>query len=172
MERKRADGTGSNGREGTISGELAALVLLSLGGLLLHVSIHPAPAYASAGNNADLIPFILGIAGVIVVPLLLSRERTWLTGYLINGFSVVLGAVLMGYYGISSWSGFPGVSTLIFHSMLAQILLLMPKLMIGQRILRHYRPGGTGRMFTPLWWTRHFIYVSLFFAAGRIVGSL
>jgi hypothetical protein len=158
-------------RGDSIRGEIAALILLSLGGLLLHAGIHPVPSPGSPGNHANLIPFVLGIAGVLIVPLLLSRKRTWLAGYLINGFSVVLGTVLMAYYGASGWSGIPGLSTLLLDSMLASILLMMPKLMIGQRILRHYRPQGTGRMFTPLWWTRHFIYASLLFAAGRLAGG-
>jgi hypothetical protein len=49
---------------------------------------------------------------------------------------------------------------------------MFPKLMIGQRILRHYRPRGTGRMFTPLWWTRHFIYASLVFTTAKLLGGL
>ncbi len=63
------------------------------------------------------------------------------------------------------------IETIVFDSMLPVILLSIPKLIIGQRILRHYRPGGMGRMFTPLWWTRHFIYVSAVFIAGRLLGG-
>jgi hypothetical protein len=55
--------------------------------------------------------------------------------------------------------------------MLPSVLLVFPKLFIGQRILRHYRPNGMGRMFTPLWWTRHFIYASVVFTIGKLIGG-
>ena len=158
-------------KEYSIRGEIAALVLLSLGGLLFHIQIHPIPTPGAPSSHANLIPFVLGLAGVFVVPIMLSREKTWLAGYLINGFSVVTGAVLMGYLMVSSWAGIPSPGSLIMDGMLPSILLMFPKLMIGQRILRRYRPHGTGRMFTPLWWTRHFIYASLVFAAGKIIGG-
>ena len=157
--------------EGSIRGELASLILLSLGGLLMHWRYHPVPLPGAPASYANIVPFLLGLAGVIVVPLLLSREKTWLAGYLINGFAVITGIVMMGYLGISGWSGLPGIDTVIFDSMLPVILLSAPKLIIGQRILRHYRPAGTGRMFTPLWWTRHFFYVSAVFTAGRLLGG-
>ena len=133
-------------KEGSIRGELASLVLLSLGGLLMHWRYHPVPLPGAPANHANIIPFLLGLAGVIVVPLLLSREKTWLAGYLINGFAVITGTVMMGYLGISGWFGLPGIDTVIFDSMLPAILLSIPKLIIGQRILHHYRPLGMGRI--------------------------
>lgn len=157
--------------EGSIRGELASLVLLSLGGLLMHWRYHPIPLPGAPASHANIIPFILGLAGIIAVPLLLSRKKTWLTGYLINGFAVITGAVMMGYIGVSGWSGMPDIETIVFDSMLPVILLSVPKLIIGQMVLRHYRPDGTGRMFTPLWWTRHFFYVSAVFTAGRLLGG-
>jgi hypothetical protein len=158
-------------REGSIRGELAAIILLSAGGFLLHLQNHPVSIHGASADRANLIPFILGLAGMTAVPFLLSRERTWLTGYLINGLSVVAGTVLMGYLMISSWHGLPGPGTVILDGMLSSIVLLFPKLIIGQKIFYHYRPQGAGRMFTPFWWTRHFVYVSLVFAAGKIIGG-
>ena len=157
--------------KGSIRGELASLVLLSIGGLLMHWRYHPIPLPGAPASHANIVPFVLGLAGVIAVPLLLSREKTWLTGYLINGFAVITGTVMMGYLGISGWSGLPGIDTVIFDSMLPVILLSIPKLIIGQRILYHYRPLGMGRMFTPLWWTRHFFYVSAVFTTGKLLGG-
>ena len=156
---------------GSIHGELAALILLSLGGLLIHWRYHPIPLPGAPASYVNIIPFILGLAGVIFVPLLLSREKTWVAGYIINGFSVITGTVMMGYLGISGWSGVPGIDTVIFDSMLPSILLTLPKLIIGQMILHHYRPRGMGRIFTPLWWTRQFFYVSAVFAAGKLLGG-
>jgi len=159
------------GRYKEIGGELAALVLLSAGGLLMHLRIHPLPSAEIPANPANIIPFVFGILGIVVVPLLLCFERTWLTGYLINGFGVVIGSVLMAYLSISSMKSFPGLAGLLTGTTLSVILLALPKLMIAQRIMLHYRPLGFGRMFTPLWWTRHFIYVSAVFIAGRLLGG-
>jgi hypothetical protein len=161
----------SDKKDGSIRGELASLVLLSLGGLLMHWRYHPIPLPGAPASHTNIVPFLLGLAGVIVVPLLLSREKTWFTGYLINGFAVISGTVMMGYLGISGWSGLPGIDTVIFDSMLPVILLSIPKLIIGQRILHHYRPLGMGRMFTARWWARHFFYVSAVFTAGRLLGG-
>jgi hypothetical protein len=157
--------------KGSIRGELASLVLLSLGGLMMHWRYHPIPLPGAPASHINIVPFLLGLAGVLVVPLLLSREKTWFTGYLINGFAVISGTVMMGYLGISGWSGLPGIDTVIFDSMLPVILLSIPKLIIGQRILHHYRPLGMGRMFTARWWTRHFFYVSAVFTAGKLLGG-
>jgi len=156
-------------RVDSIRGELAALILISLGGLLLHMHLHP--PFGPHGDDDGLIPLTVDLMGVLVVPFLLSRKNTWLSGYLINGFSVVAGFVLMGGIMVSGWQAVPGPAALVQEAMLPHIIMLFPKLMIGQRILRHYRPGGTGRMFTPFWWTRHFIYASLVFTAGRLIGG-
>jgi hypothetical protein len=166
-----AEPKGQSELKGSIRGELAALILLSLGGLLMHWRYHPIPLPGAPSSHVNIVPFLLGLAGVIIVPILLAHRKTWLTGYLINGFAVITGAVMMGYLGISGWSGMPGLETVIFDSMLPVILISIPKLIVGQMILRHYRPGGTGRLFTPLWWTRHFIYVSAVFAAGKLLGG-
>ncbi len=160
-----------NEPENSIRGELAALVLLSLGGFLFHFQIHPIPLPGAPSDADNFIPFALGLAGIFISPVLLSRRGTWLAGYLVNGFSVVVGTVLMGSLMVSGWKGAPSPGDLLSDGMLPTILLAFPKLMIGQRILHHYRPGGTGRMFTPMWWARHFIYASLLFAAGRLAGG-
>jgi hypothetical protein len=156
-------------RKDSIRGELAALVLISLGGLLIHTHLHP--PFGPHGDEDALIPLIANLLGILVVPFLLSRRKTWLAGYLVNGFSVVTGVVLMGDIMVSGWTALPGPAAFVQDAMLPNIIFAFPKLMIGQRILRHYRPEGTGRMFTPLWWTRHFIYASLVFTAGRLIGG-
>jgi protein-S-isoprenylcysteine O-methyltransferase Ste14 len=106
------------------------------------------------------------------VPLLVASARGWLWGYLINGFGVIVGTIMMTYDSIASWQAVPDASQLILHSNLHLILLLLPKMIIGQRVLLHYRPNGAGRMFTSGWWVRHFIYLSAVFAAGELIGRI
>lgn len=152
--------------------EAAALALLSAGGLLIHYSWHAPPLPGSPGPWANFIPLLFGIAGVVAVPPLVSHRRTWLVGYLVNGFAVVVGTVLMAYYDVSTWHTLPGPADLLLHSNLSSILILMAKLPVGQRVLLHYRPNGAGRMFTGSWWTRHFLYVAAVFAAGALIGRI
>ena len=158
--------------QGSIRIEKAALALLSAGGLLFHYSWHAPPLPGSPGPWANFIPLLFGIAGTVAVPLLVSRRRTWLAGYLVNGFGAVLGTVLMVYYDVSTWHTLPGPADLLLHSNLASILILTAKLPVGQRVLLHYRPGGGGRMFTGSWWARHYLYVAAAFTAGALLGRV
>jgi hypothetical protein len=155
-----------------LRGTLAALALLSAGGLPIHFSYHAPPMPGAPENPANLIPLLFGVAGILAVPLLASSGRTWLAGYLINGFSAIVGILMMAYYDISTLQGIPGPDRLLLDSSLASILILLPKLIVGQRILLHYRPNGAGRMFTPAWWVRHFVYLSAVFAAGALLGRI
>ena len=140
--------------------DVIALFLLSAGGLLLHLRIHPLPG--------GIVPFVFCLIGVIAVPLLLCSARTFVIGYLINGMGVVIGTIIMGHMSISSPLEL-SVSGLLLGTALSYILLLLPKLFIGQNVLLHYRPGGMGRMFTPAWWFRHFCYLTALYAAGHFL---
>ena len=156
-----------------LRGTVAALMLLSAGGLLMHLAWHP-PLLPGIphGEPDNLIPFLFGLAGLIAVPLLVCSKRTWLWGYLINGFGVILGSILMAHDSIAEWQAVPDASQLLLHSNLHLILLLMPKVIIGQRILLHYKPNGAGRMFTPGWWVRHFVYLTVVFTVGGLIGRI
>jgi hypothetical protein len=59
------------------------------------------------------------------------------------------------------------VQGILFGTMLSSILLAFPKLFLGQLVLLHYHPNGMGRLFTPFWWTKHFIYLSAVFTLGH-----
>jgi hypothetical protein len=140
-------------------------VLLSLGGLLLHVRSHPPTA-----NPANYAPFVLGIANVVLVPFLLLGKRTWLPGYLINGFSVIIGIVLMGAFSLYRLPQPLTVTTIFLKTTLPYIILSLPKLFIAQRILYFYHATGMGRFFTTWWWTRHVGYVVILFTIGQLLG--
>lgn len=149
---------------------IAALVLLSLGGLLLHAQVHPVsfdPANPSAPASA--VPLVLGIASVIAVPILLSFTRTFIVGYLLNGMSAVVGAITMASISAAHPPEPLTAASLVTGTMLSSILLLAPKLFLGQIVLRIYRPNGMGRFFTAFWWTRHVVYVGIVFAVGRLL---
>lgn len=77
---------------------IAALVVLALGGLMLHVRIHPV-----AKNFSNIVPVIAGILSVIVVPLLFSFKRTLACGYVLNGFLAIIGTIVMAHFALAHW---------------------------------------------------------------------
>jgi hypothetical protein len=145
-----------------IEKQIFSLIFLSVSGWLIHLSRHPI-----SDEPSNLVPFIFGILAIFFVPMLLNYKKTYLIGYLINGFSVIIGTVVMATLSISHLSVPVSVSDILFRTLLGSILILMPKLFIGQMILRHYHPTGLGRMFTAWWWMRHFVYFSIVFSIGH-----
>jgi len=144
-----------------------AIVILSFGGWLLHLRIHPV-SFDPADPKA-FVPYIAGIVAIAVVPFLLNSARTFVAGYLINGMSVVIGTVGMASLSIAKLPSPLTFHTILTGTMLGDILLLFPKLFLGQMVMAHYHPNGMGRLFTPFYWTRHFIYLGAIFALGHFI---
>ncbi len=147
-----------------IRGPIWALLLLSLGGWMLHFRIHPL-----SGNPSNFVPFFFGLVGVIVTPQLFNYRKTVVIAYLLNGAGVIIGTIAMASLSLSALPHpltFTGVT---FRTTLADILILLPKLLLGQMILTHFYPAGLGRMFTLGWWVRHFFYFSIAFSLGHFL---
>lgn len=147
-----------------IRGPIWALLFLSLGGWMLHFRIHHV-----SGNPSNFVPFFFGLVGVIVTPQLFNHRKTVVIAYLLNGAGVIIGTIAMAAFSLS---GLPHPLTLtgvIFRTTLADIFILLPKLLLGQMILLHFHPQGLGRMFTTGWWTKHFVYFSIAFSLGRLL---
>lgn len=150
-----------------------ALFFMSLGGWLLHVRTHPLPVWQNGatipGVSANWIPFLAGLLSILVIPVLLSFAKTVIIGYLANGMFVILGTILMTTYSLYHHPDQITLENLILKTMLADIVILFGKLFVGHKIMLHHHPAGMGRMFTPGWWTRHFLYLSLFFTLGHFI---
>jgi len=112
-----------------------ALMLIALGGLLLHTRIHP----TTSGVN-NWVPLIAGLVSVVVVPILFLSSRTVVAGYLLNLATVVAGIVMMALFSIEHWEGPVTLNTVLLKSTLPDILVLLAKLPIAQAILNYYRP--------------------------------
>lgn len=147
-----------------IRNPILSLFFLSLGGWMLHFLIHPVSA-----SSAYLVPFCCGLVSVLLVPMMLNYKKTAIPGYLLNGFSVVIGTVVMAHYSLSDLPQPLTFSTILFRTTLPDIFILLPKLLIGQMILRHYFPGGLGRMFTTIWWMKHFCYFAIVYSIGHFI---
>lgn len=149
---------------------ICAIFLLSLGGWLLHMRAHPVSFDpADPSNPAFFVPYVAGILSIVAAPLLLNYRRTFVIGYLLNGMSVVIGAITMASLSFANPPSPMNIQGVLFGTMLSSILLLFPKLFLGQIVLLHYHPNGMGRLFTPFWWTKHFIYLSAIFTLGHFL---
>jgi hypothetical protein len=112
---------------------------ISLGGLLLHLRIHPPSA-----NVFNWVPAAFGSVNVFVLPFLFNSPRTVAGAYLLAWATAVTGTVLMAYFSIITWGMPVTLMNLILFSTLADILILLGKLFLAHKILRVYRPrGGT-----------------------------
>jgi hypothetical protein len=145
-----------------IEKQIFSLLLISLSGGIFHLNRHPI-----SENPSNFVPFIFGILTIFFVPILLNFKQTYFIAYLINGFSVIIGAVLMATLSISRLTFPISFSDIFFRTLLGDIFILTSKLFIGQMILYHYHPNGLGRLFTAWWWTRHFVYFTTVFSIGH-----
>jgi len=152
------------------TGLILALALMSIGGWLLHFRIHSIlPDAAGVTTARNFIPFAVGLASMLVTPILLWFPKTLIVGYLLNGIGAVIGVVLMTAFSAAKFHGPVTVGDILTGTLLGDVLIAFSKLFIGHRILLTYHPSGMGRMFTVGWWTRHFIYISVMFTLGHFI---
>jgi hypothetical protein len=149
-----------------IASQIIGLLLLSLGGWMLHFRIHPI-----SENPSYFIPFFLGLANVIIMPQLFNHKKTVIIAYLFNGVGVIIGTITMTIFSLYHLPDPLTFTNTIFKTTLPHILILFPKLLMGQMILSHFYPTGLGRMFTMGWWIRHFFYFSIVFSLGHFLWS-
>ena len=114
---------------------ILGLFFMSLGGLLLHLRLHP-----PANEASNWIPVVFGVLSVIALPLLFNSPRTVAVAYILNAVTVVVGIVAMAAYSIEHWEGPVTWKAVVLESTLADILILLAKLPIAHVILRHFRP--------------------------------
>lgn len=111
-----------------------ALLLISLGGLLLHVRIHP-----PTEDAFDWLPVAFGVLGVLVVPALFNYRGTAAWALLLTFAGVVIGTITMAYYSVTHWQGPVTVDAVLLKSTLADIVILAAKLPLAVSIQRYWR---------------------------------
>jgi hypothetical protein len=136
---------------------LTALVLLAVGGLLLHYRIHyfMVADKLHTGNTvfsgslflATLIPLI----DVVLVTGLFCSRKTAVYGYLLNGMLVIYGTVFMSHFSIAQMiaKSIP-VQSMFLNSTLPDIAVLWADFFVGKALYdlylkgpREQRPGET-----------------------------
>jgi hypothetical protein len=143
---------------------ILALLILSLGGWMLHFRIH-----AISDDPSNFVPFFLGLVDILITPQLFNYKKTVIIAYLLNGLGVIIGAIAMATFSLSALPDPLTFTSIIFRTILADILILFSKLFIGQIILLHFYPTGLGRFFTPSWWIRHFCYLTVVYSLGHFL---
>lgn len=114
-----------------------ALILISLGGLGVHLKIHPPLA-----QLINLVPFLIGLFNILVLPFLFNHRSTVRWAHLLNIGTVVAGSVGMAYYSLIHWTGPVTVQTVVLNSTLPDILILLARLPLGSMILSRVEQGG------------------------------
>ena len=149
---------------------ILALVFLAVGGELLHLRIH-----FPLAHSYGFIPFFSGILSVFIVPLLFCFRSTLAYGYVINGFTVILGTIVMAHFSVVHFHVPLTAFNLLFNTLLADIAILWGKFWIGKALfdleLLSTDKGAapTGRYFRYPnlgWWWAHLAGWSLVYALG------
>jgi len=150
-----------------------ALFCLALGGWLLHTRIH-----SPLAEDENLIPFMSGIFSVFILPILFLFRKTIVFAYLANGFLIIIGIITMTHFSIVHFSGPLNLESLLYNTLLADILIALGKFVIGKAIFdlqfvhtdndivpkgRYFQYPNTG------FWIVHFVALALVYGAGNIL---
>jgi hypothetical protein len=115
-----------------------AFMLLSVGGFMLHLRIHP-----PAASLFNWIPAVFGAVNVFVLPLLFRRPATAPLAFLLCCITVIAGTVGMAYFSIVEWKEPVTLYTVVFKSTLADILILGTKVPLGYVVMKYVCAAGT-----------------------------
>ena len=117
---------------------ILGLILISLGGLLLHLRIHPTSEEAS-----NWIPMIFGVLSIIVLPIMFCSRRTVALAYLVNAITIIVGVVAMTWHSVEHWQGPVTMNAILLESTLADNLILLAKWPLAHMILQQMRGKGS-----------------------------
>ena len=127
---------------------LTALVLLAVGGLLLHYRIHNFivadklhPGQTEFSSSLFLATFFPTIDVVLVTALFLSR-KTAVYGYLLNGMLVIYGTIFMAHFSIAQIlaKSIP-LQSMFLNSTLPDIAVLWADFFVGKALYDLYTKG-------------------------------
>lgn len=152
---------------------LVALTALSIGGVLLHIKIHPFTEHIYG-----FVPFISCLLSIVLIPCLLSFRKTLDYGYVLNGMLVIIGTITMAHFSIINWPQPVTAEAVLFNTTLADITILWAKFFIGKAIfdLELYgyaidqpKTGLSWRYPHLGWWGIHLVVISIVYALGNLL---
>lgn len=109
-------------------------MLLSLGGLFLHVGLHPPIKSLYFWWAAPM-----SAVSLLLLPVLFLRASTVGVGVLMNAFAVTAGVVGMAYFSLLNPPVPLTLWTILSRSTLAPAVILLAKLPLAQAILMEMR---------------------------------
>ncbi len=116
------------------------LFLLSLGGLLIHIKIHPVSVTAF-----NWTPVICAIASTIFIPIMFNYKKTWRWAYILNWATVIIGTMTMAYWSLTAQKLNMSFYDIFVKSTFADIIILGSKLSFGQIIMSYWISTGNGK---------------------------
>lgn len=152
---------------------VAGLFVLSLGGWLLHLRIHP-----PSKLPAFYIPFFVGLFGSTVLPALFLFRKTTGYAYVINGMLVILGTITMTHFSLTHLPARITFSTLFMGTMFPDVVILFGNFAVGKTLfeLEMLRAEDTaarhGRFFRYPnlgWWLVHLLALSAVYTLGHFI---
>lgn len=152
---------------------LTGLVSLALGGLLLHLRIHPI-----SENGSNLVPVIAGLLSVCVVPFLFAFKRLVEYGYVLNGMLVIIGIVIMTHFTLVHWPESTTAATILLKTLVPDIAILCGNFFVGKAIYEleffgyaaDRQKRGTSYRYPHLgWWAVHLAAISIVYTFGHMV---
>jgi len=114
-----------------------SLILISLGGWLVHLRIHP-----PTERLFHWIPAVFGALSTFVLPILFNYRSTVRWAFLLTVAAVIVGAAGMAFDSATGWVGPVRWDTLLLGSALPDILILLGKLLLAVHILRFFYPAA------------------------------
>lgn len=126
-----------------------ALILIALGGLLLHLRVHPPEE-----SVYYWLPAAVGFVNIVLLPGLLKRRRTAGWGYALTVLSAVVGAVTMAWHSAVEFKQPLTLGNLLLRTTFPDIVLALAKVPIAYVVLDHWkkttaRPVSCGTVLQP-----------------------
>lgn len=113
---------------------IISLFLIALGGLLLHLRIHP-----PSKDPDNYAPLFLGIISVFILPFMFNCQKTAVAAYFLNLIAIITGTFAMAFFSINNWNDPVTVKTILLQSTLADILILFARLPLAHIILKYWQ---------------------------------
>ncbi len=108
---------------------IIAVVILALGGWLLHLHIH-----LLSDDTENYIPFVSGLISIIVIPALFIFRSTIPFAYLLNGMTVIIGTITMTHFTIENPPPVWTFQSFFMATLIAEIIILWGKFAVGKAI--------------------------------------
>lgn len=108
---------------------IAGLAVVSLGGWLLHLRVHPV-----SDNPTNWIPFITGLMSIIVLPAMFLSKKTLPYAYVLNGMLVIIGTITMAHISVPRLVDNFSFQAIFVGTLLADIAILWVNFFLGKSI--------------------------------------